>query len=74
MKNIEDRECIQDRNCSKCKGGQHMSDDCKNCGSYQLYLMVTSGKPYCYSGQIPCLNCLRFSWTQDNFTPIVQDA
>jgi len=46
------------------------SKECdSNCGSYQLYLMITSGKPYCYSGPIPCLNCSRYSFIKDNYTP-----
>ena len=46
-----------------------MSNECDSlCGSYQLYLMITSGKPYCYSGPVPCYNCSKFSFLKDNHT------
>ena len=35
--------------------------DCKTCGHYELYKMITSGKPYSYSGDVPCLRCTRFN-------------
>lgn len=64
-----------DRNCLLCRSGGLIMDNsvCSQCGSYQLYLMVTSGKPYCYSGNIPCLTCKRFSYLKDNFTLIVEN-
>lgn len=43
---------------------------CTNCGHYQLKLMVTSGKPYGYSGDIPCLRCSRFSQLEDLHTGV----
>lgn len=49
-----------------------MSESCKTCIHYGLYQMITSGKPYGYSGTIPCQNCSRFSWEQDNYTPMSQ--
>ena len=42
--------------------------DCSTCGSYELYKMVVSGKPYHYAGDISCLTCSRFSYKQDNHT------
>ena len=43
-------------------------ESCNNCHHYHFYLMVTGG-PYGYSGIIPCLTCLRFSYQQDNYSP-----
>lgn len=34
---------------------------CKTCGHYELMKMITSGKPYGYSGEIPCIGCKYFS-------------
>lgn len=34
--------------------------DCTTCGHYELKKMITSGNPYGYSGDIPCLRCERF--------------
>jgi hypothetical protein len=48
--------------------------DCTSCGSYGLYKMVTSGKPFGYNGDIPCLRCRRFSFTSDQFTPAVNQG
>lgn len=45
-------------------------EKCKECSHYGLYQMIISGKPYGYTGDIPCLRCSRFSMTEDNFTPI----
>lgn len=42
---------------------------CKECGSYELKKMVNSGKPFGYSGEIPCLNCKRYEEKEDNYTP-----
>lgn len=47
--------------------------DCSSCGSYELYKMVTSAKPYGYSGEIPCLSCSRFSWLKDNYKPVIHN-
>jgi hypothetical protein len=41
---------------------------CKTCGHYQLYLMVASGQPYGYSGDIPCLLCSRLQRYTDEHT------
>ena len=46
-----------------------MDNDCKNCRHYGFYEMITSGRPYGYAGEIPCLRCSRFRWTEDNFEP-----
>lgn len=52
-----------------------MSNECNSlCGYYELYLMITSGKTYCYSGPIPCLNCSRYSFFRDNYSPVIQTA
>ena len=42
--------------------------DCQTCGHYSLYQMITSGKPYGYSGEIPCLRCSRYSPVEDLHT------
>ena len=48
-----------------------MDKECSSiCGSYELYKMIVSGKTYCYSGDIPCLRCSRFSYLKDNFNSI----
>jgi len=41
---------------------------CENCGHYQLYKMLVSGEPYGYSGDIPCLRCIRFETRKDEHT------
>lgn len=43
--------------------------DCKSCGHYELYKMITGG-PYGYSGDIPCLRCCRFQRMNDEYTAI----
>ena len=48
--------------------------DCKHCGHYELYKMVTSGKPFGYSGDIPCTHCSRFSFIRDEYTPAVNQS
>lgn len=42
--------------------------DCSTCGHYSLKIMITSGKPYGYSGDIPCLRCKRFAEAEDLHT------
>lgn len=42
--------------------------NCETCGHYELKKMVTSGKTYSYSGDIPCFNCSRFRQLQDLHT------
>jgi len=50
-------------------GGEIMGkQNCENCGSYELYKMITSGRVWSYSGEIPCFYCLRNSVLKDNFT------
>ena len=39
--------------------------NCKTCGHYMLYKMINSGKPFCYSGDIPCQRCSRFAALND---------
>ena len=34
--------------------------NCRTCGHYELYKMITSRRPYGYSGDIPCLRCTRY--------------
>lgn len=45
-----------------------MKGQCKACGHYQLYIMITSNKPYGYSGDIPCFRCSRYSSLEDLHT------
>ena len=45
-----------------------VNSNCETCGHYQLKLMVTSGKPYGYSGDIPCFRCSRYSQLSDCHT------
>lgn len=40
---------------------------CKECSYYSLYKMVISGRPYNYSGDIPCTKCKHFKTTNDEF-------
>ena len=46
--------------------------DCKGCGHYELYKMITSNKPYGYSGDIPCLRCIHYN-DNDEFTPKINN-
>ena len=43
---------------------------CKQCKHYHIYQMITNGRPYGYTGYIPCENCSRFSKREDNFEPV----
>ena len=43
-----------------------MNGSCKTCRYYGFYKMITGG-PYGYAGPIPCVNCSRFSSTEDNY-------
>ena len=47
---------------------------CEQCVSYGLYQMITSGKPYHYAGDIPCVRCHRFNFTSDQFKPAVNQG
>ena len=40
---------------------------CKTCGHYGLYQMIKAG-PYGYSGDIPCLRCVRLHQFEDEHT------
>ncbi len=42
--------------------------NCKTCGHYPLYKMITSNKAYGYSGDIPCLRCRRYQKLNDEHT------
>lgn len=42
--------------------------NCETCGHYELKKMVTSGKHFCYSGEIPCFRCSRYSTLEDLHT------
>lgn len=46
----------------------NIGNDCKSCGHYELKKMISSGKPYGYSGDIACLRCSRFSQMEDLHT------
>lgn len=46
-----------------------MAATCKTCRHYGFYQMITGG-PYGYAGPIPCANCSRFSWDNDNYEPV----
>ena len=40
---------------------------CEKCANYSFYEMITSGKPYGYSGTISCFACSRYFDVQDKF-------
>jgi len=40
---------------------------CATCQYYELYQMVTSGRPYSYSGDIPCMRCERLQHQKDEY-------
>ena len=40
---------------------------CKTCVNYGLFEMVTSGKPFGYSGNIPCMRCTRYRRDNDEY-------
>lgn len=48
--------------------------DCEKCRSYSIYQMITSGKPYHYDGDIPCVRCNRFDFKSDQFKPAVNQG
>lgn len=41
---------------------------CQNCGHYELYKMITSGRAYGYSGDIPCLRCCEYLTPNSEYT------
>lgn len=45
---------------------------CNNCKYYGLYRMVSSGRPYQFFGDIPCLNCSRFNPYSDKFEEVTE--
>jgi hypothetical protein len=45
-------------------------ETCRGCGSYELLRMITSGRAYGYSGDIPCCRCIRFG-RSDEYSPVV---
>jgi hypothetical protein len=47
--------------------------NCETCSNYGFYKMIT-GRAYWYAGPIPCLNCSRFSWVEDNYKPTHKDS
>ena len=49
-----------------------VNENCKNCLHYGFREMIK--KPYGYAGEIPCLTCSRFSFTQDNFSPKITEV
>ena len=42
--------------------------NCKTCGHYELYKMITSGQPFGYTGDIPCRRCERYVKLNDEHT------
>lgn len=44
-----------------------MNTTCKSCGHYHLYQMITQGA-YSYSGDIPCMRCVRYLTIGDEHT------
>ncbi len=42
--------------------------NCKTCGHYELLKMITSGKPYGYSGDIPCFRCKYYTEPRSEHT------
>jgi len=51
---------------------EFMSKKCKSCGHYDLFDMITSGRPYGYGGAIPCDRCCEFSRPHSEYIPISQ--
>ena len=45
-----------------------IDNGCDTCGHNELRKMVDSGKPYVYSGGIPCFRCSRYGVMQDLHT------
>lgn len=56
----------------RIKDNMENINGCETCYSYGLYQMITSGNPYCYSGDIPCLRCKRFCLNRDEYQPKFQ--
>jgi endogenous inhibitor of DNA gyrase (YacG/DUF329 family) len=50
-----------------------MSEKCNTCGHKSLYDMTTSHKPYCYSGDIPCLRCVEYLKPHSEYVPVSTD-
>lgn len=50
-----------------------MSEKCKTCLHQGFYDMITSRRPYCYSGPIPCYNCEELSKPHSEYVPVVGD-
>lgn len=46
---------------------------CKQCSYYGLYQMITSNKPYGYSGDIPCTRCSELRKENSEFVPASQE-
>jgi len=47
---------------------------CNTCGHYELYKMLTSGEPYGYGSDIPCLRCKHYFEPQSQHTLEAQDG
>jgi len=43
--------------------------NCKSCTHYHFFEMITSGRPYGYSGKIPCHTCSRYAYFSDQYAP-----
>ena len=39
--------------------------NCSNCVHYGIYKMITSGKPYGYAGDIPCIRCSEYKMNSE---------
>jgi len=44
--------------------------ECRDCGHYEIYKMINSGKSYGYAGDIPCLRCSRYKMFNDEFVGV----
>ncbi len=45
---------------------------CDTCNHKGFREMIK--KPYGYAGEIPCLNCVHFSFVEDNYEPVNEQA
>ncbi len=46
-----------------------MSEKCRGCGHYETYLMLKSGKPHGYAGDIACLRCEEYTKPNSEYIP-----
>ena len=45
--------------------------NCSNCVHYGIYKMITSGKPYGYAGDIPCIRCSEYKMNSEFVSVII---